>query len=132
MKFNIIILFILCNCFAACGQLFDVEEEYVGRFALPNEEYHLEVVNVATGATSSDVMQFRKVATNGSYYVINNLENVDSLVSCQVVGDTLLVIVRGKYWMKYLDNDSFRFSWQTLWTPEKFPARRRTQKMKKN
>lgn len=130
MNVNIIVFLILCLPLASCGQLFDVEEEYLASYPLQTDEYHLEVVNVATGATSADVMQFRKVAKNGSYYVINNISNVDSLVSCQVVGDTINIVVRGKYWVETFANDSFKFPVDMTWTPERFPARQKARKRK--
>jgi hypothetical protein len=131
MRGNIIIFLSLLFCCSSCGQpLFDVEEEFLGIFSLTTDEYHLEVVNVASGATSDDVMQFRKVAKNGSYYVINNLSNVDSLVSCQVISDTISVVVRGKGWLKSFGNDSFKFPVGMTWTSERFPARQKARKRK--
>ena len=131
MKVNIIIFFALWLPLASCGQLlFDVDEEYLASYPLKTDEYQLEIINVATGATSTDVMQFRKVAKNGSYYVINNLSNVDSLVSCQIIGDTISVLVRGRRWMEFIENDSFKFSVDMTWTPERFPASRKARKRK--
>jgi hypothetical protein len=131
MRINIIVFLALCFPLACCGQLlFEVEEEYLASFPLTTDEYHLEVVNVATGATSADVMQFRKVAKNGSYYVINNIPNVDSLVSCQIVADTIFVIARGKEWIEFFENKSFKFPVSMTWTPERFPARQKARKRK--
>jgi hypothetical protein len=131
MKINIVVYFALGLPFLSCGQqLFEVEEELLATYSLKASEYHLEVVNVVSGATSSDVMQFRRVAKNGSFYVINNISDIDSLVQCQILGDTIVARVRGKDWIESIEDKLIKFPVDMTWTPERFPARQKGRKRK--
>jgi hypothetical protein len=111
MKFNLITIFLFIFTFNSCGQdLFTVKSEMIGSYNINNSHFYINILKVSSGATDPDIMQIRRVYNDSTYEIVKNIENVDSIVKFNCIRDSVTLIVRGKLWKEYIENEIHEFS----------------------
>jgi hypothetical protein len=111
MKLNLIIIFLFIFSFNSCGQdLFSVKSELIGSYDLKNNQFYLNILKISSGATDPDIMQIRRVYNDSTYEIVKNIENVDSIVKFNCIRDSATLIVRGKLWDEYVQDEIHEFS----------------------
>lgn len=83
------VMFWLVNSFT----MFEVQEEILASHPISGKDFKIEIKRVAAGATTSDVIQVRKVHPNGKFEVIKSIDGYSNLVTSNVVNDSLLRFV---------------------------------------
>jgi hypothetical protein len=83
--------------------MFEVQEDTLFSYPMPGKGFKIEGTRVATGATTSDVIQIRKVYKDGSYDVVENIDNYDSLIASNVIENNRLRLIVKDF--GYANND---------------------------
>jgi hypothetical protein len=79
-------------CTGSC-QLYTIDRETLAHIELTKKGFSVDVDYVATGATSEDVIQIRKVYSNGKSEVVKNVSSYNKLLNYHLDGDSLLSVV---------------------------------------
>ena len=111
MKLYFLAIILLVVTFNSCGQdLLQTSSETLGSYNINNLNFYINISKINGGATSTDCMQIRRVYNDSTYEIVKNIENRDSVVIFNYKSDTINLIVRGRQWDKYSENDTIKFS----------------------
>lgn len=117
------VIYFLSMCFLySCTEvaIANAKLELIQNHKLDNHDFYVSIVKINSGATSSNVMQIRRVYSDGTHEIINNIENRDSVVHFECVKDSVLLVVRGRLSAEFLKSDTFKFLINDTWTPGRF------------
>ena len=104
----------------SCGQdIVTTSSETIGAYNVNNPNFYINISKVNGGATSSDFMQVRRVYNDSTYEIVKNIRNRDSVVVFAYKIDSVNLIIRGRQWDKYSENDTLKFSINDIAIPER-------------
>ena len=111
MKIQFIIALCLVFALESCeGGLLHTSSETLGSYSVNNPNFYVNISKVNGGATSSDVVQVRRVYKDSTYEIVKNIKDGDSILQFNCKTDTVNMIVRGRYWAQDINNDTIKFS----------------------
>ena len=111
MKIQFIIALCLVFALESCeGGLLHTSSEMLGSYSVNNPNFYFNILKINGGATSSDVMQVRRVYKDSTYEIVKNIRDGDSIIQFNCKTDTVNMIVRGRYWAQDINNDTIKFS----------------------
>ena len=111
MKFYLIPMLSIIFALNSCGQdIVTTSSETIGAYNVNNPNFYINISKVNGGATSSDFMQVRRVYNDSTYEIVKNIRNRDSVVVFAYKIDSVNLIIRGRQWDKYSENDTLKFS----------------------
>lgn len=85
----LILFFWLTNSFT----MFEVQEETLASYSISGKNFKIEIKRVAAGATTSDVIQIRKIYSEGKFEVLKSIDGYSDLISSNVIADSVLRII---------------------------------------
>lgn len=88
-----IVIVLLISWQVANFKLFSVERTSLCRHKVGGRNFSLDITRVSAGATTDDVIQISKLYDDGSFEVVQNLEDYNNFVGSGLIGDSLLKLV---------------------------------------
>lgn len=73
-------------------KLFDVEKKSLGKIVV-NDEIILDINIVETGTTTNNVIQIKKIYSNGSWEILGSFENYNYLENYHRLSDSTIQLV---------------------------------------
>jgi hypothetical protein len=77
----------------ATFEIFDVEKTSLAKLPVSGKDYVIDISFVQAGATTEDVIQIKKVFSNGKEEIIKNFSKYNCLVKSKLIKDTIVQVI---------------------------------------
>jgi len=77
----------------ATFKIFNVEKTSLAKLPVKGKNYVIDISFVQAGATTEDVMQLKKVYSNGKEEIVKNFNKYNCLVKSKLINDTSVQVI---------------------------------------